>query len=473
MLTTTLFIALICTTTAIAVGGVVHLAWRQKIGSGQFDISGMCFDSSGHVTAAVWLQDTVDLSHNEAIGSARVSKFDANGHFLWNVSMEIPFKNVPAIALDKSDSMYVSGPTYDSPWHTAKLDKSGSVEWDIMEDTDRASPPLVAIDTSGNAYFTGMFHDNASTTMGVVKYDSNGSSRWTQVFGDHETSPVCSVADSVGNLYVVGNAAILSPTSTTKAINNKRWVIVMAKFGPNGDLLASYQSNSLIGDEYAHACAVDNADHLYIVGHSNTFLNSGPQPSVNATLMRFDQTGAPQWTHHEADLQFTAITADDQRNLYVVGERVAARSNRIVLTKFTSDGNPLWSHVVSSRMHDTVTSILVDSALHRIYMAGVAYAPDGYSHTEAFLVQLVESATEPDSRRLRRRSVWSSEEDIDGNAMVMEGLLVCCFALVGWVVWASLFTANWLRHGSVCETIDPVCDVAHEQTMLAATLAIV
>eukprot|EP01033_Poteriospumella_lacustris_P018119 gene18119-13003_t len=64
----------------------------------------MCFDSSGLVTAAVWLQDTVDLSHDEAIGSARVSKFDANGHFLWNVSMEIPFKNVPAIALDKSDS---------------------------------------------------------------------------------------------------------------------------------------------------------------------------------------------------------------------------------------------------------------------------------------------------------------------------------------------------------------------------------
>jgi hypothetical protein len=124
-------------------------------------------------------------------------------------------------------------------------------------------------------------------------------------------------------------------------------------------------------------------------------------------------------------------------------------------------------------MHDTVTSVLVDASFRRIYMAGVAYAPDGYSHTEAFLVQLVESATEPDSRRLRRRLGWSSEEDIDGNAMVMEGLLVCCFALVGWVVWASLFTANWLRHGNVCETIDPVCEVAHEQTMLAATLAIV
>ena len=386
-----------------------------------------------------------------------------------DASMEIPFKNVLAIALDKSDNVHVSGSTNDSPWCAAKLNKAGSAEWNTTTgDVDWVGPPLVAVDTSGNAYFTGIIRDDI-LTMGVVKYDSNGSSRWTQAVGDHDASPVCSVVDSTGNLYVVGNIAIPSPVSTM--IGERRWVIAMAKFGPDGDLLASYQGDPLVGEEFARACVLDNAGHLYIAGQSNYVINGKLQQTVNATLMQLNQTGSPQWVRHVAgrmQLQFTGIAADDQRNLYVAGEDVAARSNRIVLMKFASNGAQLWSQVIASRRHDNVTSILVDSTLRRIVMAGLAYAPDGYSHSEVFLLQLVEPATEP--LRLGSRPAVRSPDDVDGHGEVTGGLLVCFVVLACWAVRHSLFGgANWRRQRSTCGTIDSVCDVVHEQKVLAAT----
>lgn len=465
------FAPLICSATATttAVEGGVQLAWRRKIGSGQSDrISGLRFDSNGHITAALWMQDALNLSHGETNGNAHVAKYDTEGRLVWDVPMEIPFQNVPAIALDNSGNMYVSGSTNDSLWCAAKLNKSGSAEWNTTEDADWVGSPLVAVDTFGNAYYTGIFHDDV-LTMGVVKYDSNGTSRWTQAVGDQDcASPVCSVVDSTGNLYVVGNTAIPSPVSTT--IGERRWAMVMAKFGPDGDLLASYQGNPLVGDEFARACVLDNTDHLYIAGQSSYFINSKPQQRVNATLVQLNQTGSLQWMRHVAGrlhLQFTGIAVDDQRNLYVAGEALAARSNRIVLMKFASNGAQLWSQVIASHKHDTVTSILVDSTLRRIVLAGLACAPDGSSHSEVFLLQLVESAAEP--LRLVSRPAVRSPEDVDGHGRVTGGLLVGFVVFACWAVLNSLFGANWLRQGSACETINAVCDVVNEQKVLAAT----
>lgn len=466
MLILTLIIALICSATATAVEDAIRLEWRRKIGSGEFDrISGLRFDSNGLITMALWTQDVLDLSYGESMGNAHIAKYDTGGRLVWDASMEIPFKNVPAIALDKSDNVYVSGSTNDSPWCIAKLNKSGTSEWNITTDTDRVGPPLVAIDTAGNAFFTGIFR-SSEMNIGVVSYDSNGSSRWTEVLSDEDATPVCSVVDSTGNLYVVGNKAIASPASTTFV--DKRWSTIMAKFGPDGALLARYQGDSLVGDEFARACVMDNADRLYIAGQSSDFVsNNKTEQGVHATLMQINQTGSQQWVRHvvgRTPLQFTAIAADDQWNLYVVGEGFAARSNRIVLMKFTSDGTRLWSQVIGSRTHDTVTSILVDSALRRIFLAGLANAQDGYSRSEPFLLQLVESAAEP----MRLTRPVRCPEDVDDRGMVMESLLVCFVVVVCWAVRGSLFGANWLREGCACVAADPTVDNVSEQKVLAA-----
>lgn len=421
---------------ASTVGHAVHLAWRRKIGSSGFDsISNLCFDRRGQITAAVWTQGALDLWYGESGGSTSIVKYDDRGGLVGDVPVAASFDRAPAIALDASDNVHVSGSLADHPWYTARLSSTGSIVWDALEDTDEAVAPLVAVDTSGDVYTTGIFRDLASVAA-VQKYNSEGLHQWTRRLGNDSTTPICSVMDSMGNLYVVGNAAL--PIEVTAPAVEKRWVAFAAKFSPDGDLLASFQSDPLAGEEVVHACAIDSTDNLYVAGKAQYAANT-LQLTPSAMLMQFNRTGSLHWTHHVVDrrhLQFTAVATDAQRNVYVTGEHVAVRSSLIVVMKFDSDGTQLWSHAMSTRSHDVVTSILVDSAVGRIFMAGLTYDADRDGRSQAFLLQLAEStstSTSGPAARLRL-SVPPRDDQRGGHDAVSIGLLMCCVVLVSLVI---------------------------------------
>jgi hypothetical protein len=282
-------------------------------------------------------------------------KTDSNGNILWTRTLGSSGSDIiHCVKIDSNNNVYVAGYTEGaigennplSKQHSlvAKYDSNGNLLWTRTLGTDVQSDRLytngAAIDSNNNVYLCG--YSSAATIDGnvnmgkndifLIKYDSNGNKQWTKTFGSDENDAAIKMTiDSNNNIYMTGYTT--------------------------GDLF----------------------------GNTNT-------GSSDIFTMKCDSNGNKLWTQLLGSTNWDDgcdIITDTNNNIYVLGKVTSDAdghtitnegSNDIILIKYESNGNKLWSKTLSSTPseqfpttpHDFPTRIAIDSN-NNLYIIGTTY----------------------------------------------------------------------------------------------------
>jgi len=125
-------------------------------------------------------------------------------------------------------------------------------------------------------------------------------------------------------------------------------------------------------DDMGMAISIDNSDSIYVVGKTDSF----GERYGDIVLLKYDKVGNLEWQRFwGSKYQDIGIdlAIDNSSNLYVVGGTTNPENNyygQIILIKYDSNGNLLWSRNLTTNTHDLGVNIVLDSGLN-IYIIGL------------------------------------------------------------------------------------------------------
>ncbi|MHA1438451.1 MAG: hypothetical protein ACTSPD_12825 [Promethearchaeota archaeon] len=242
----------------------------------------------------------------------------------------------PYITYDDSGYIYQSGRTLS--WGTnkqsliIKYDLDGNIIWNkSWGGTNYYYADKVWLDSNKNVYFStfyntgGFIYDNV-----IVKMDPNGNEIWNKIWGGPDSETGNLVIDSKDNLYLGG------------LVTNNGWDgnIYIAKFDSDG--------NQLWNKTYANSTQLVWGARLYIDKYDNLYISS----SVNGLgmydnfLVKFDSDGNHIWNltwGGDKEEYGGFINFDNNDNILMSGEHAFSGDFDGYLVKFDSDGKELWN----------------------------------------------------------------------------------------------------------------------------------
>ena len=308
--------------------------------------------------------------------NAFLAKYDANGNYLWAISMGVTDYNygmsIAIIAIDNFGNTYITG-TF-----------SGVVDFD-------PSP------TEANLTSAGLYD------IFLAKYDVNGNYSWAISMGGPEFDNGISVAiDASGNVYVTGSfngTADFDPSANTANLTSAGETdIFLSKYNANGN----YQWAISIGGgftEWASCVAIDATGNAYITGSfygtadfdpSATTVNLSPSGGCDAFLAKYDSNGSFVWVNAIGGTLGTlgnSLTIDAADNICLLGQFIGTAdfdpsantenltsigSEDIFLAKYYADGSYKWAISMGGTdtgIGDRGLSLALDNS-DNIYLTG-------------------------------------------------------------------------------------------------------
>ena len=202
----------------------------------------------------------------------------------------------------------------------------------------------------------------------VTKLSSTGSHLWTRLTGTTgaDTFGNALAMDGAGNVYVTGNTDGGLPDNVNAGLNDA----FIAKYDTNGNPQWTQQTGSIEHD-YGFGIALDaGGTNVYIAGSTHGGLNSspttsysnaGPSTTTDMFLMKYDATGAWQWTRQvgtpDNDDAWAVAVDPAGGNVYVAGGTMGDLSGTmgdltgtgligttdLFVAKFDALGYTVWS----------------------------------------------------------------------------------------------------------------------------------
>jgi formylglycine-generating enzyme required for sulfatase activity len=248
------------------------LVWtRELAGADDVRADGVSADTAGNV----YISGTTDGSlggPNAGLNDAFLSKYDLEGNLQWVRQLgTTAYEFAEDVAADALGNVFISGSTqgslaapigpvtnvYDA--FVAKYDAAGNLQWAHQFNKNAAEyTEGLAVDDLGNVYIAGRTSTPGTNFHAFInKYDGSGTLEWTRQLG---TGPPTTnawglAADSLGNVYMVGNSGAREFAGA-----------FVAKYDTTGNLHWTHQLASDSND-YAYSIASDGAGNLYIGGH--------------------------------------------------------------------------------------------------------------------------------------------------------------------------------------------------------------
>ncbi len=292
--------------------------------------------------------------------SARDMCTDVNGNLFIGGSSRGP--GFPVL----NASTYYNGSVINSPNYgfVSKFTNTGVLLWSTYFGSTNCIMynPGICTDVSGNVYMTGSvsgvnfptqntgtYYDNtwASAGLGdpdafIIEFNSNGVRQWATYFGGLRLDEADDVyTDSKGNLFIIGMTRSTDfPIQNgggyfDNTINGGRDVFI-AKFDNLHNLLWSTYYGGSAGNNEPKGLCVDALDNLFIVGQTSSL----SFPLQNAG------------TYFQSTNNGIAMTWD------------------IFISKFSNNGNLLWSTYLGGSAYDSSTDICVDKQ-NNIFIEGI------------------------------------------------------------------------------------------------------
>ena len=192
------------------------------------------------------------------------------------------------------------------------------------------------MDSTGNIYTTGGNFLNNIGDLFIVKYDTNGTRLWSKVYdyGESEEGKGITV-DKEGNLYITGLTGDSHHSQTAN--------ILLLKVDKNGEELW-HQSYGSDKEDDIFDIALDAQNDIYICGSTKGDLDGTTLVKyTDSFLTKFSTDGNKLWTKN-----FGQNYSDYAKNLFIdkhddifIGGSISGKGDTY-LTKFKTDGTQAW-----------------------------------------------------------------------------------------------------------------------------------
>ncbi|MBI5635000.1 MAG: SBBP repeat-containing protein [Nitrospirae bacterium] len=291
------------------------------------------------------------------------------------------------------------------------------------------SAGAVAVDGSGNVYITGATNGSLYATSAgdkdifLIKYDTNGNKLWTRQTGTSFWDEGTGVAvDGNGNVYVSGYTYGGLDVYANAGSND----ILLIKYDTDGNKVWTRQSGTS-GQDVASGVGVDTAGNIYIAGYTtgglDGYSNSG---SYDILLMKYDTFGNKLWTRQMGSPSWdtvSKIAVDGAGNSYLTGITYGvldgndnAGGQDIILVKYDADGNMKWTRQAGSAGNDNANGVAVDGE-GNVYTTGYTGGGlDTYTNTGSNDIFLIKYAAS--GNKLWTRQMGTADNDVASSAAV-------------------------------------------------------
>jgi D-alanyl-D-alanine carboxypeptidase len=340
---------------------------------------------------------TLTPPENPGKGDIFITKQDAQGNVLWVKQFGGPQRDLGwDIQVDRQGNLFHTGsfdatadfdpsdntlnlsvPNFSEAsaarrsGYLSKLDANGTVAWAVQIASGLDTPTRIGgnvanqrlgLDAAGNVYLSGYFQSNRRTDFNwlanqgapgasvlgsdnsgvtnaafVAKYGPNGEFLWVKQQGGNRNTQANAIAvDAAGNTYTIGtfrgvedfdpNAGVVNLTSPSITDSD----IYISKLDPNGNLVWVRQLGGRGSDE-GNAIALDSQGNLYVTGN------------FTGTDFRFNPSNPSQ----------TYRSVDGRKDIFV--------------TKFTTNGEFVWSRQIDAAENQDALSLTVDRAGNLYY----------------------------------------------------------------------------------------------------------
>jgi hypothetical protein len=357
-------------------------------------------DFSGDMAITGQFSGTVDfgggaLSCSGSV-NAVVAKYTAQGTHLWSIGIDGETGRVSGgdVAIDASGNVLVTGTFYGTidfggqtlssiarnDLFVAKYSTDGDLLW-----ADRQGGSIenrgkgIAVDTNGNVLVTGYFQNPDDIIL--AKYSPNGILLWLERVTGYGTNMGKSVAvDNNNNIFLTGN--FYGTVDFGGGPFDAGWFpdMFVAKYSSNGVHLWSQNFGST-SEVFANDIAVDESGNVVVAGvfhgtmdlGNQTLNDAGNYDTFIVKLSGID--GKYLWSKHLGGMgydQYYGIAIDSDENIALAGgfeqtvdfgdEVLTSKgSSDIFVTKYSLNGEPLWTKSFGESGNDVGYSIGVNA----------------------------------------------------------------------------------------------------------------
>ncbi|MBN1656406.1 MAG: hypothetical protein JXA30_21735 [Deltaproteobacteria bacterium] len=286
-----------------------------------------------------------------------VAKYDSYGKQLWtdvydggddDVGIDLAIE-------DDGDILIIANVRIDSEWRNIvrKYDPNGNVIWTVIISDKGVKPGTIAV---GN---TGDFYVSVGTTKSVItyKFDSSGAEIWRDQFGgDGYFHCVYDMSvDSNENIIVVA----------TISSDNLRYSWTRKYDSSGNELWTVINDEGQVKSFSAGAVDIDSRDNVFVNGYFYS--------EQLTWLSKYDLNGNVIWTQVDYDggQCIGGVKIDDETNIIATGSIFGAEESFLLVKKYDSQGNEIWSETYPKLNWSEGHRVTVDNAGH-IFVAGNA-----------------------------------------------------------------------------------------------------
>ncbi len=303
-----------------------------------------------------------------------------------------------AVAVDADGSTFVVGSTFGSPDGStnaggsdalvAKYDASGRLLWTRLiglDDLDQAQ--AVASDGSGGAFVAGWVSPIPNSPRGLLaRFDANGNQLWSLSLGVDVTQIRSVHVDINGDVLVAGST-LGDLFGTSGALMRNAFV---AKYSAGGALRWG-RMLSETGSGSAGGVASDASGHVIVTGYHFSALDGNVAlGGADMVVLKFDSDGNRLWTRQlgtaEDDIAST-VAVDADGRIYVGGRSAGVMAGSAnaglldaVLVHLDPDGSTRWIRQFGSAGDDFIWSVAVDGTGRTVVAGWAGGALPGQTH---------------------------------------------------------------------------------------------
>lgn len=361
-----------------------QFAWVKSMGSsGADEGKAITVDVSGNVYTTGNFEGVVDFdpgagTFNLTSNGSKdiyVSKLDANGNFVWAVSMGgsgIGNEAGSAIVLDAANNVYITGLF------------NGTVDFD----------PSVAVSN-----LTGSFNSF------VLKLSASGGFVWAKSLGGTGSEYGKSIAlDNLGNVYTTGffeGTADFDPSASVfNLVSGAFSDIFISKLDGAGNFVWAKGLNGITDYDEGFGITIDALNNVLLTGKFGGTVDFDPSPSTytlastnygnhDIFIAKYTSAGALTWAKRIGGTsplydEGEGIVTDASNNVYCTGHFVGTvdfdpnasvfnlvsnGSQDAFILKLDASGNFVWAKKIGGTANDWGNSIAID-ATGNVYTTG-------------------------------------------------------------------------------------------------------
>jgi len=355
--------------------------WIRQFGTSNDDQARAILAAGSSVYVTGWTVGELPGQKKVGRQDSYLRKYDPDGKELWTRQFDIGnYSEGRAIAASASE-VYLAGLTRDDGF-VRKFDANGKELWtrQIGTASDADDQILaIALDATG-IYVAGSTADvlPGQTSAGnadafVRKYDPEGKELWTRQFGTSSFDQARGIAVNNSGVYVAGLTVGAMPGATSTGTHD----VFVRKYDAGGKELWTHQFGTSNLDEVC-GIAVDGSG-VYVAGTTRGALQGQTNAGgADMFIRKYDAAGKEMWTRQFGTVEYDharAISVHDA-GVYVAGwtlgsipRQASHGMHDALIARFSTAGEPIWTHQFGSSNLDDPFGICVDSS--GIYVAGL------------------------------------------------------------------------------------------------------